>query len=778
MSGYKNRKAILAAGISAFAVAMVSRAAAAQNVTAEDVALEGVGYEEIVVTAQKRSQNVEDVPIAISAFDTAFVKRTNLDDVKDLVKFTPGFAGDSKDSFVDYINVRGISTNDFGVGGDPSVAFFKNGFYQGRNGAVVSSMFDMDRAEVLRGPQGFLFGRSAIAGAISIYTAAPETGVTKGRVELGIGERGILEGEGMINMPVGENMAIRLAGYGSKEDGYVTNINQPDQDKLIAHEKYAFRASGLYEGDGWDATVVAEYEDRKQSGSVYYPILADGTTAFLQELLPQDNLLPGADLRTVNVDEGLGNADNGEILSITATVNVDLGFATLTSQTGYKDHEYYYAEDFDALPVAVNSYRQDQEGDYFEQELRLIGNNEGPLSWYGGVSYYKENINTLFEQQSNEDVQCAYYYYYYYGTRNCAELWSYWEYPEFSPSSNGLLEANRIIGDNSGWGAYVDMTYGISDTLEMGLGLRYSKDRKSFALNALPVDSELGPWWALGFVTDGFISTEESWDDFTPRFVMRYTPRDNHMFYASVSRGYKSGGFGSFVANVVDADEDGIADATSTPDDFGAEQVWSYEVGAKSSFLDRRLLVDLSVYHYRYRDMQLTFGSPTKVGNIGNVKATGIETTVQAILGQYFDFYLAASYNDNSVSNAEIIEENSAGNRLTGAPKYIVSGLLNFNKPVSSTAEINAALDFRYQSKTFASLANLARNQVNSWRDVSVRLGYRDDSGWAMTAYVENLFNAKYFDGSNSGEGILPGTYFGISRPTTMGLRFSYDFGG
>ena len=144
----------------AHGIAMVIASGLAAQASAENRVLE-----EVVVTATKRSESVQDVPLAITALTGDFVRDVNLNDVKDLVSFTPGVSGNSQDSFIDAISVRGVRTQDFGVGGDPSAAFFKNDLYEGRNGSAVTSLFDMERAEILRGPQGFLFGRNSIGGA-------------------------------------------------------------------------------------------------------------------------------------------------------------------------------------------------------------------------------------------------------------------------------------------------------------------------------------------------------------------------------------------------------------------------------------------------------------------------------------------------------------------------------------------------------------------------------------------------------------------------------------
>lgn len=734
-----------------------------------------LAIEEIMVTAQKRTQSTRDVPIAISAFDANFTKRTNLDDVKDLIKFAPGLAGDSKDSFIDLVNVRGITTNDFGVGGDPSVAFFKNGLYQGRNGAVVTSMFDMERAEVLRGPQGFLFGRNAIGGAISVFTAKPDHDNSGGYVEAGFGERGIMEFEGAVNLPFADKWALRLSGYHSEEDGYVDNFALPDNDRLVAHNKSAIRGTLSYKGESLDGFLMVEYEDRKQSGSVYRALIDDEIFPFLEENV--EGVQQRGNNRDIDSNNALGNFDNGQLLSISAELNFDVGFATLTSLTGFKDHTYEYAEDFDALPVSVNDYAQDQDGYYFEQELRLVGNTEGPLSWYAGVSYYKENIDALFTQRIDEEVVCSAYYYY-----SCADLFAYWEYPEFTASPNQLTERNRNRGDYEGWGAYVDLNYAVTDTLELGVGLRYSRDDKDFKINVLPVDSELGPFYIFGVTTDGFIEGSESWDDLTPRFVARYRPNDEWTFYGSVTKGYKSGGFGSFavVPGPDGIDDDLVLLPGGSPNAFDPETVWSYEVGTKADLLDSRLRVDLSSYYYRYTDLQISDfvpGSGLQVFNIGKVKAYGLEATVQAIVTENIDLYLAGSFNENEITGADEIAEDSDGNRLGDSPKWTLAGVFTYHTPITDTGELTASVDFRTQTGSFGGIENIVAARNDGWTDISARLGYEDEAGWGIVAYVENVFDAVYFDATNEGGVLQPHHAFGVSRPRTFGVRLSYRFG-
>ncbi|MCJ9430285.1 TonB-dependent receptor [Kordiimonas marina] len=768
-SVYQTRSAMLATGASLVALLGAGQASAQDKPKT-------LGLEEIVVTAQKRAQSVQDVPIAITAFDGNFTKRVHLDDVKDLVKFAPGFAGNSKDSFIDYINIRGISTNDFGVGGDPSAGFFKNGLYQGRNGVVVSSMFDMERAEVLRGPQGFLFGRNAIGGAISLYTAKPKFGSFGGHVDAGVGERGILEGEVAVNLPMGDDFALRLAGYHSHENGFVTNHYNPNGDKLVAHNKNALRVSAGWRGDKWDATMVGEFEDRNQSGSIYRAI-NDESMAFLQTLRPIIGRAKphGADMRNIDSDLGLGNYDRGKIYSGSLEVNYDLDFATLTSNTGYKGHTYAYAEDFDGMPIRYNDYGQNQSGSYFETELRLVSQKgDSPLSWYAGVSYYKETINATFDNASNPEVLCAAYY-----EMSCSDLYAYWGYGDFTANPNGHHERNRVAGKYKGWGAYVDFTYAVTDKFELDAGVRYTKDTKHFGIDVLPVHDELGPFFMFGYTTDGFVYGDKSWDDFTPRFIARYRPNDSWMIYASATKGYKSGGFGSFAVLLPNGMDDNlVANPGATPDAFNPEKVWSYEIGAKGDMFDKKLRLDFAGYHYRYTDLQINYwDAGTKVANVGTVNAWGLEASAQAILGPNFDLFVSGSYNHNKIHGADQIVPGSDGHRLGGTPEWIASGVLTFHTPVKDKGEANASVEFRTQTSTFGGLDNAVEAINPGWTDVTFRMGFDADAGWSVTGYVENVFNALYFDGTGEASFPFPAHYFGASRPRTFGVKFSYKFG-
>ena len=291
------RKTALAQSVSAIVLASVAGTSAAQ-------------IEEVIVTATKRAESIQDVPLAITAFTGDFVKDVNLDDVKDLVTFTPGVTGNSHDSFIDAISIRGVRTQDFGVGGDPSAAFFKNNLYEGRNGAVISSLYDMERAEVLRGPQGFLFGRNAVGGAFSVHTKRPNLdGESDGYVEVDIAERRHFNVrrrfyDGDKRFVCRSPVRLSLAG------GRLRNNAFDPRNDLIGHHKTAGRVSGLYEKDRLEVFFTAEFENQDRDGSVYRPAENSPAWENWQDLL--GSVTYPDDPRDANIDLVAGNNDDAK----------------------------------------------------------------------------------------------------------------------------------------------------------------------------------------------------------------------------------------------------------------------------------------------------------------------------------------------------------------------------------------------------------------------------------------------------------------------------------
>ena len=753
--------------------------------------------EEVVVTATKREEGVMEVPLAISALSGDFIAETNLNDVKDLISYTPGVSGNSQDSYIDAVSIRGVRTQDFGVGGDPSSAFFKNDLYEGRNGSAVTSLYDIERAEILRGPQGFLFGRNSIGGAFSVHTRKAEIGAEDGYVDLDLGERGHAVFEGAINIPVSDNFAMRLAGYSSQEDGFVKNVYSGRDE--IDHEKFALRFSTAYQTDNLSVDFVAEYEDRKQSGSMYRAIDTGDIWDAFDGYIVDDTTLDGTD-QQLDSDISEGDEDVGEMMTLGLFIDYDLGFATLTSNTGYKDHDYYYKEDYDGTPLVINNFQFQQSGTYFQQELRLSDNGDGPVSWYAGVSYYDEDLDAQFANIGSEDLMCQYYLNYYaeyYGYdfyTTCSDYYG----DDFYPTADGnLTEQGMIKGKYSGWASYVSFDWAMSDKLTAELGLRYTKDDKDFSTLVMEPESYLGPYFIYGFATAEYISDSKSWSDTTGKVALTYTPNDDSMIFASYTQGFKSGGFGSFWIETPDGTPPALAQTGITqadgfrPGSFKPEEMDSYELGFKTSYMDGRGNFDITAFMYDYTDAQVisyvdvdlgdgdsTFSA--RVLNVGEVDGFGIEASNTVALSEYSTLYMSVGYLDteaNGLSDICAIDgavEGDAlgceGSRVFWAPEITGAAKLDIDYPMSN-GMLTGSLEMFHESKRGGSWEGNPEGMIGAYTITNLRVGYESNDNWYFEAYAENLFDEFTWDGYNANGGILPSHFFGPMRPLTFGIR-------
>jgi len=793
------RKTLLAKSISAAVLTSVAGTGAAQEI------------EEITVTATKRAESIQDVPLAITAMTGDFVKDVNLDDVKDLVSYTPGVSGNSTDGFIDGISVRGIRTQDFGVGGDPSAAFFKNNLYEGRNGAVVSSLFDIERAEILRGPQGFLFGRNAIGGAFNIHTKRPTLGGARdGVAEVDVGEDGRFTVEAATNIGVTDNFALRVAGYHSKQDGHARNAF--DGMDYLGHDKTAVRLSGLWTGERAQVFATVDYEDSDRDGSVYRVDERSPRLADVESILGPFNM--PSDPRGFNSNMFGGSADDAEILNLGLHIEYDFDNMALSWSSGYKDHDYLYSEDYDATPRTLGLYRQDQSGDYLQSELRLTSTTDGPLSWYAGVSMYEEKLDYHVTSSLEEEAVCAYYGY-YYGASNCSEYFDYWQaywdyyYPSygitvgpFVPTADGMMTENTFInGKFSGWAAYVDLSYQISDQWDVSFGVRYQYDKKRFSTRVPKPDSTLLGYFLPGYMTTGLTDTND-WDDITPRVVVRFTPADDHTIFASYTEGFKSGGYGTFAINDAltgapvfqwfgEGDQDPLTPADGVvPSQFKPEDVKSYEIGYKGVLASGSVALDLTAFAFDYTDLQVNyFDQGAKVDNLGQVDGQGVEGSLQWAINENWDLVFAAGWLKTEAFGIQLIcggaddgsgipdgnPDGCEGNPLNWAPEFMGSALLKANFPVGN-GTIVGNLEAFWESERGGGYEALEWSKLPSQHELALRVGYESDNNWAVTGYVENLTDEVNYAGSQVNSGITPDWKVGPNRPRTIGLRFGYYF--
>jgi len=762
---------VLAAALSwAFAVQAQEEEAPAPAIT---------GLEEVFVTAQKRQQSLQDVPLSVSAFSGEMLKEGRMADIRGIVDFTPGFSGNTEDGFTDALSMRGISTNDFGIGGDPSVAMFEDGIWSGRTGGVMTAMFDVERAEVVKGPQGTLFGRNSIAGAVSIITNKPDS-VFGASAELTLADFDHVEANAMVNIPLGEQWAIRAAGYVLDNKGYLENLQGGDD--LGFHKVSAGRVSLRRSSDAFDATLIAGYEDRELDPSVYW--------------------VPAAGLSEDEVDTDLGNdgINESDIFEARALLEWTLaGDYTLTSLTGYKKFGFHYLEDYDGGPTRVNDYRQVNDIDYLSQELRLNSPGDGKVTWFAGVSAYEEKIDGVFDYIYDEDALCAQLSVteapdFNGPAAGCDDpnFEAYWE-DDIDPADilAGKSERSYVDVTSRGWAAYGDFTWAISDRLELTAGARYTFDEKEMEGRILDSGGALGNNFNFEFFTNGTVSNKSDWSDFTPRLAIAYDVSDDVTLYGTASRGYKSGGFATFGYDLhgLDVSDDGSAPDGTTPLEFDPEQVDSFEIGAKTRLLGNTLQLNAGLFYYDYTDLQLVYfdqGS-SQVANVGEARGQGLELDLRWVPNAHWDATVGLSLLDTEITDAtDIIDVGACsdcdGNSLPFAPEVSASTILTYRTPIAS-GEGFITTEYVYRSKMYGGPDNLPDATVDSWNEVNFRLGYRSASTWYVTLWVENAFDELYFE--RGWENADADNLFGYglfnelvwpSRPLTVGITFGMEW--
>ena len=750
--------------------------------------------EEIVVTTQKREQSLQNVPITVSAFTGEFIKKAQISDAKAVALLTPGVTGDTDDSFLDSINVRGISTNDFGVGAEPSVGVYQEGIYLGRTGGALSSFFDLAMVEVVKGPQGTLFGHNASAGAITVTTKKPSDD-RDGSVSLGMGEDGYLELSAAANMSISDNLNSRVAVYHKAQDGWVTNINDGKQAGAI--ENKAIRGTLAYENDAVNSTLVLEYEDREGPPTLYQVFDADDTgfDFFSSDAGPRQF---SSDVDTDRL------IDEGEVWGASLNVEVDLGDEyTLTSITGLRGHNYYYFEDFDGEDQFIFNYEQIQQQEYFSQEFRLNKETDA-VSWFVGASWYQEDISTRFNQTYDEDTMCATYATAYAATyaadygedfdaayfqsevTDCASYYEYIGYSSYGPGIGTRNDSVDIDAEYDGWGVYGDATFNVTEQLDLSIGARYTEDNRDFG-QKFGGDDRNYLWYSFPFFSSDYVRGSESWSNTSVRAAATYQMTDDVSTYINYSTGYKAGGFNTFFLvfpdSVEDDDLDG-ADASelgASPESFGKEEVTNIEIGLKGQFWDGQMQVNASYYDYQFDGMQSGYyvGARYSVANVGDAEGSGVELDMRILPTDNLDIYLGLSWADTDLTAPDpgfCDPADCQGAQIPGTVEFSGAMIATYTVPMEN-GDLAISWETYHQEEGVAFGAfDLNPLMNNGFTTSNLRLGYDSSDDWSVTVWINNITDEFYYKGSAPSDANIGAHYFGFSEPRRMGLDIGWKF--
>lgn len=637
---------------------------------------EDAGIAEIVVTAQRREENLQDVPVSVSAFSAEQLAARGTTDASRLEGMVPGFTFGRSGSDARPA-MRGVRTENVGVNGDTTIGFFVDGIYQSRASQATSGFVDIERVEVQRGPQGTLYGRNTFGGNISISSARPVLGAFKGGLDLTVGEDGRFRSDAFINAPLGDTVAIRLAGSYEKSDGWVKNIN-PLGDNLFDDDNRYFRATILFEpNDAFSASIKSDYSTRKGAGGSAFGYKLAGTyfdVASRQQLYNAtpvfglntrggnrdgvNDALPGG---TATSDLGVPIAAPGDGYTIdtdqptlldleskawTGNLAYDFGGVTLKSITGYTDFGAIRTSDTDFSGNQVGIDFQDTRAKTFSQEVQLLSSDKGSkLTWVLGGYYFKDKLTGIFINQQVPRI-----------IRNVT--------PNLNLAQNGGGFYDQQRAKTESIAFYGQATYSVTDQLRLTAGIRYTEDTKNFAFanaNAIlptsgtpPVPQGTAITLATGPIPDsafgvqgaptnctytsiplprsGFqclaanttVLTGATYDTAkfkktTWRLGIDYDISEDNLLYASVSTGFRSGGFNS-----------GQGPAALQPT-FAPETVTAFEIGSKNRFADNTVQLNLAGFYNRYNALQeqrqVPQGGTTLsiIENSGKARAYGAE---------------------------------------------------------------------------------------------------------------------------------------------------------
>ncbi len=752
--------------------------------------LSAAQIEEIIVTTQKREQSLQDVPISVSAFTGSFIEKAQISDAKAVALLTPGVSGDTDDSFLDSMNVRGISTNDFGVGAEPSIGVYQDGIYLGRTGGALSSFFDLEMVEVVKGPQGTLFGRNASAGAIAVTTAKP-TDEQSGSIDLGLGEDGYAEFTGVMNMPINDNLSSRMAIYHQQKDGWVKNINDGKMAGSI--ENTAARYTLAYESDMVSGTLMLEYEDRQGPPTLYQAFDPDDTGISFYSTDAARNEISS----DVNSDDLI---DEGEVWGATLNVEVDLGNDySLTSITGIRGHNYYYKEDFDGEDRFIFNYSQIQEQKYFSQEFRLNKDTDA-VSWFVGASMYQEEIETRFNQTYDEDVMCqtlaVAYSVDYDGDPDYVESevtdcssYYYYNYGDASYTDPGVGTRNDSVdidAEYDGWGVYGDATFHVSEQLDVSVGARYTEDNRDFG-QKFGGDDRNYFFYSFPFFSSDFIRGSDSWSNTSLRTAVSYQLSDEVSTYINYSTGYKAGGFNTlFVVfpDSVDVDSLDGEDAVElggSPESFEKEEVTNIELGLKGQFWDGQMQLNASIYQYQFDGMQSGYyvGSRYSVANVGDAEGNGVELDMRLLPSDNLDIYLGLSWADTELTKpAEGFCEpaDCLGAQIPGTVEFSAAMVATYTVPMKNGDLAVTWETFHQEESVGFGQFDLNPLMADGFTTNNLRIGYDSAEDWSVTLWVNNITDEFHYKGVAGADSNIAPHYFGFSEPRRMGVDIGFKF--
>jgi len=739
------RRCLLIGAAMPLAVLAATPSAAQGPATPATEAAAHGGIDDIIVTAQKRAQNLQDVPISITAFDETAIREAGFTNSLSIGDQVPNleiktFGG------VPNIFIRGVGNNDFNSSSIGPISIYRDDVVVASTGSQIFSLFDLERIEVVRGPQGTLFGKNTTGGAIQFFSRLPSDDF-EGNARIGYGRFNLFEGEAGASLPLGDTLSMRISGLVRRRDGEkfnrFTGDDAIDVDEAAARAILRWRPDGdtdirLTVGGGRDRS---DYLENKPVGTINGADLAGYSDPF------PDNP------RLLNFNGPSRNHSNDIFVNFLASHK--FGDFSVKWITGYDDSDVDNRVDVDGGPFRIDEITFLTAAKQFTQEVQLAYDH-GPIHAIGGLYYFQENFRA----------------------RSDADLLGFLTFAQ-----GGLPLITQARRRNRAYAAFGQMTWLVTDALRVTAGGRYTIDKVRATHRA-----DLVPGFFDRDIPDGapiplvpFARLGDTFNSFSWRLAADFDVTDDILAYASIDRGFKAGGF-----NI------GIITSVAERTEVDPEYLTSYEIGLKTTLFDRRLRLNLAAFYYDYTDLQVLSvnkqaGSavPTLgLDNAADATIKGIEFEATAkptdwldaglnfgILDAKFKNYLSAA-----IDPVSGLPRDFSGNRLPGAPKFTLSTYVQVTIPAGSF-ETRWRAEYNYTGKKFYN--NAQSDLISSGEGyglLNLRATLADpEKGWELAGWAKNVTGKAYIvDATDtSGFGFVP-RYYG--ERSTYGVELSLKF--
>jgi outer membrane receptor protein involved in Fe transport len=740
--------------------------------------------EEVVVTATKRSENLQDLAMSISALSGEGLEKMGATDFESYLPMLTGVSFTDNGAGVKKLSIRGVSADaNTYVEKQSTVSVYIDEIpFTNADGFPDAQMFDVARVELLRGPQGTLYGAASLGGTLRIITNKANPDEYEGRVEatLATTRHGdpSYSGNGMINIPLSDTAALRLVGYYREDGGYVDQ-EQLGIDDWNDTQSQGLRANLFYQpSDVFTIDLTALYQDTTYDGnSQYQPELGD--------------LIQRGPVQAVRTSE---------FKTLGLTMNYDLNFANLLSATSYNEAEADTIFDFSAsafnilgplfgLTNAIGGSAPTSEDETrspfyswrttesFTQEFRLTSQSDGPLEWIAGA-YYSTEDQGLAQFVAMDGLADAIGPAMMFLQGAPPATW-FTVGPALMKEGGALYVGEDGIFENDSvyefdqQAIFAELTYNINDRLRVSAGGRFFKE--SYDLSGLSHGAQNLLVGAAGLENHAEVANEGSYseDEFIPKLSVEYDVGDNTLLYALFTKGRRIGGANTAFVSLVGG-----------PATYDSDELKNYEAGFKTSILDGRGTLNGTFYYLDYSDMQiaLTLNAFPYFDNVGKATILGLELETAIALTEAFTLSAGVDIKDPKLSEDFLNPITGAlmgakGDQLIMAPKFSMNATLAYDTVLTDTMWLNAYLTYAYSDTSplqFESGPNAdPRLYIGGTHRMNVSVGVANQAGWTVSLFVTNLLDER---ARNRVSVIGDVERINTNRPRTFGIRTQYNF--